>query len=131
MATRGNIVFVEKYEENIEELNYPTIYVHWDMFPESALEWITDFLRLQGAISRKYDNSYLTAWLIYYYITNNSYKSLDDDDFSGIGVEYGINSCSEYIYIIEPITKENKNFKITVLTYDFLKYGECLSLIHI
>lgn len=125
MATRGNIVFVEKYEENIEELNNPTIYVHWDMLPESALEWITDFLRLQGAISRKYDNSYLTAWLIYYYITNNSYKSLDDDDFSGIGVEYGINSCSDYIYIIEPITKGNKNFKITVLTYDFLKYGEC------
>lgn len=125
MATRGNIVFLRDDECITIELNKPSIYVHWDMYPESALEWITDFLRLQGAISRKYDDSYLTAWLIYYYITNNSYKSLDDDDFSGIGVEYGINSCSDYIYIIEPITKGNKNFKITVLTYDFLKYGEC------
>lgn len=124
MATRGNIVFLRDDECITIELNKPSIYVHWDMYPESALEWITDFLRLQGAISRKYDNSYLTAWLIHYYITNNSYKSLDDDDFSGIGVEYGINSCSEYIYVIEPMAEENKNFKITVLNYDFLKYGE-------
>lgn len=124
MATRGNIVFLREDECITMELKKPSIYVHWDMYPESALEWITDFLRLQGAISRKYDDSYLTAWLIYYYITNNSYKSLDDDDFSGIGVEYGINSYSEYIYVIEPIAEENKNFKITVLNYDFLKYGE-------
>lgn len=125
MATRGNIVFVTGYEESIEEeLNNPSIYVHWDMYPEYALEWITDFLRLQGAISRKNDNSYLTAWMVHYYIANNKYKSLDNDDFTGIGIEYGINEWSEYIYIIEPIAEENKNFKITVLNYDFEDYGE-------
>lgn len=125
MATRGNIVFVTGYEESIEEeLNNPSIYVHWDMYPEYALEWIADFLQLQGAISRKNDNSYLIAWMIHYYITNNKYKSLDNDDFTGIGVEYGINDYSEYIYIIEPIAEENKNFKITVINYDFEEYGE-------
>lgn len=125
MATRGNIVFVTGYEESIEEeLNNPSIYVHWDMYPEYALEWITDFLRLQGVISRKNDNSYLTAWMVHYYIANNKYKSLDNDDFTGIGIEYGINEWSEYIYIIEPIAEENKNFKITVLNYDFEDYGE-------
>ena len=123
MATRGNIVITN--EQKIEEkLNKPSIYVHWDMYPESALEWITDFLRLPGAISRKNDDSYLTAWMIHYYIANSKYRSLNDDDFTGIGVEYGINSYSEYIYIIEPIAEGNKNFKITVLNYDLAKYGE-------
>lgn len=124
MATRGNIIFTRN-EQNIEEkLNKPSIYVHWDMYPEYALEWIADFLRLQGAISRKNDDSYLTAWMIHYYIANSKYRSLNDDDFTGIGIEYGINSYSEYIYIIEPIAEENKNFKITVLNYDLAKYGE-------
>ena len=124
MATRGNIIFIRD-EQNIEEkLNKPSIYVHWDMYPESALKWITDFLRLPGAISRKNDDSYLTAWIIHYYIANSKYKSLDNDDFTGIGIEYGINDYSEYIYIIEPIAEENKNFKITVLNYDFEDYGE-------
>ena len=125
MATRGNIVFVTGYEESIEEeLNNPSIYVHWDMYPEYALEWIQDFLQLPGAISRKNDNSYLTAWMVHYYIANSKYKSLDNDDFTGIGIEYGINEWSEYIYIIEPIAEENKNFKITVINYDFEDYGE-------
>lgn len=125
MATRGNIVFITGYEEDIEEkINKECIYVHWDMYPDTALEWIQDFLRLPGAISRKNDDSYLTAWMIHYYLTNNKYRSLDDDDFTGIGVDSKINEWSEYIYIIEPITEENKNFKITVLNYNLAKYGE-------
>lgn len=127
MATRGNIVFITEYEETLEErLNKECIYVHWDMYPESALEWIADFLRLPGAISRKNDDSYLAAWMIHYYLTNDKYRSLDDDDFTGIGVDSRVNRWDsvQYIYIIEPITEENKNFKITVLNYDLTKYGE-------
>ena len=125
MATRGNIVFITENEETMEEkLNKECIYIHWDMYPSSALEWIKDFLRLPGAISRKNDDSYLTAWMIHYYIANSKYRSLNDDDFTGIGVDYGINKWSEYIYIIEPIAEENKNFKITVLDYHLSKYGE-------
>lgn len=127
MATRGNVVFVTEDEETLEErLNKECIYVHWDMYPEYALEWITDFLRLPGAISRKYDDSYLTAWLIHYYLTNDKYRSLDDDDFTGIGVDSRVNRWAgvQYIYIIEPIDEEDKNFKITVLNYDLAKYGE-------
>ena len=125
MATRGNIVFITEDEETMEErLNKECIYVHWDMYPEYALTWIKDFLRLPGAISRKNDDSYLAAWLIHYYLTNDKYRSLDDDDFTGIGIDYGIDYYSEYIYIIEPITEENKNFRITVLNHDLTKYGE-------
>lgn len=126
MATRGNIVFVEEYEGSIEELNNPTIYVHWDMYPENALEWIKEFLQLPGAISRKYDESYLTAWLIHYYLTNDKYRSLSDDDFTGIGVDSKVNQWEgvQYIYIIEPLDDEKENFKITVLNYDLTKYGE-------
>ena len=125
MATRGNIVFITENEETMEEkLNKECIYIHWDMYPSSALEWIKDFLRLPGAISRKNDDSYLTAWMIHYYIANSKYRSLNDDDLTGIGVDYGINKWSEYIYIIEPIAEENKNFKITVLDYHLSKYGE-------
>lgn len=101
MATRGNIVFITGYEEDIEEkINKECIYVHWDMYPDVALEWIQDFLRLPGAISRKNDDSYLTAWMIHYYLTNNKYRSLNDDDFTGIGVDSKINEWSEYIYIL-------------------------------
>lgn len=125
MATRGNIVFITENEETLEErLNKECIYIHWDMYPSSALEWIKDFLRLPGAISRKNDDSYLTAWMIHYYLTNDKYRSLDDIDFTGIGVENCINKWSEYIYIIEPIAKKNKNFKITVLNFRLSKYGE-------
>lgn len=125
MATRGNIVFVTEYEKTIEEqLNKECIYVHWDMYPESALDWITDFLRLQGTVNRKNDDSYLTAWLIHYYLTNSKYRSLNDDDFTGIGVASKVNEWASYIYIIEPLYNEKENFKITVLNYDFTKYGE-------
>ena len=125
MATRGNIVFVTGYEESIEEeLNKECIYVHWDMYPDTALEWIQNFLRLPGAISRKNDDSYLTAWMIHYYLTNNKYRSLDDDDFTGIGVDSKINEWCDYIYIIEPLNNEEKNFKITVLDYNLEEYGE-------
>lgn len=124
MATRGNIVFITNEKTMEEKLNKECIYIHWDMYPSSALEWIKDFLRLPGAISRKNDDSYLTAWMIHYYIANDKYRSLNDDDFTGIGVDYGINKWSEYIYIIEPIAEENKNFKITVLNYHLSKYGE-------
>lgn len=125
--TRGNIVFIRGYEENIEEkLNKKCIYVHWDMFPDNALGWIQDFLQLPGAISRKNDDSYLTAWMVHYYLTNNQHRSLDDDDFGGIGVDSEVNKWGgvQYIYIIEPIDEEDKNFKITVLNYDLTKYGE-------
>ena len=124
MATRGNIVFITNEETMEEKLNKECIYIHWDMYPSSALTWIKDFLRLPGAISRKNDDNYLTAWMIHYYIANDKYRSLNDDDFTGIGVDYGINKWSEYIYIIEPIAEENKNFKITVLNYNLAKYGE-------
>lgn len=125
MATRGNIVFVTGYEESIEEeTNKECIYVHWDMYPDTALEWIQDFLRLPGAISRKNDDSYLTAWMIHYYLTNNKYRSLDDDDFTGIGVDSKVNEWCDYIYIIEPLNNEEENFKITVLDYNLEEYGE-------
>lgn len=125
--TRGNIVFIRGYEENIEEkLNKKCIYVHWDMFPDNALGWIQDFLQLPGAIKRKNDDSYLTAWMVHYYLTNNQHRSLDDDDFGGIGVDSRVNRWApvQYIYIIEPIDEEDKNFKITVLNYNLTKYGE-------
>lgn len=125
MATRGNIVFITGYEENYDEkLQKEQVYIHWDMYPEYTLEWLKDFLQLEGAINRKNDDNYLTAWLVYYYLSVVSRKTLDDEDFSGIGIENEPNEWGEYTYIVEPINEDNKNFKIEVLGSNFEKYEE-------
>lgn len=70
MSTRGNVVFLEKPLANMDYIsnealcNYPTIYVHSDMYPSGALPRIDEFLRTRGAKHRGCDHSYISAWFV-------------------------------------------------------------------
>lgn len=81
MATRGNIIFVDHWfleEENITKndiiknktilneaiKNSYKIYVHSDMYPSGALDDLQEFLTLDGAKHRAHDTSYLSAWFV-------------------------------------------------------------------
>ena len=70
MSTRGTVVFLEKPLENMNRINdsdfsnYPTIYVHSDMYPSGALPRIDEFLQTKGAKHRGFDSSYISAWFV-------------------------------------------------------------------
>ena len=78
MSTRGNVVFLENELENMNQLtqnsfeNYPTIYIHSDMYPEGALPRITEFLNIKGAKYRCCDASYIGAWFVGFIVNKNT-----------------------------------------------------------
>lgn len=118
MATRGNVIFLEQEEYDLKELDeYPTVYIHYDMYEEHFIPIIRKFLNLNGAIARKFDSSYIMAWFIKFYIDEiKDVENIEElNDFSGIGVDNSINDWSEYVYVIIPNRNEEEaDFKIDV-----------------
>lgn len=119
MATRGNVIFLEEEYFNLRELDDNlSIYIHYDMYEEHFIPILKKFLNLNGAIARRFDSSYIMAWFIKFYIDEiKDVENIEElNDFTGIGVDKGINDWSEYVYVITPTrnTDGEGNFKIDV-----------------
>lgn len=94
MSTRGNVAFLEYELDNMNQLSsenfadYPTIYIHSDMYPEGALPMILDFVETKGAAQRSFDPAYLSAWFVAFvvnrkirYVRNKYEESAEDTGF--------------------------------------------------
>ena len=115
MGTRHNVVFA--YEEDIKYINKgkkisqanlkgkaPMIYVHWDGYPSGALPILQEFLQTEGAIYRKNDIEYLSAYYVAWKIIHDfGFSNLKKlDDYRSIGIESQCNDWCDYTYIVIP-----------------------------
>lgn len=109
MSTRCQIGFYEREEQ---DLNKPTVllYKHSDGYPEGVMPFIVKFLRKDGAIGRRTDIEYLSAWFMYFLIKENVKEmrpfaekyNKDPEDFLGHGISDGFHGDIEYFYAVYP-----------------------------
>lgn len=119
MGTRHNIVFT--YPENVKyiskgkkisQANFkgkcPMIYVHWDGYPSGALPILKEFLQSEGAMHRKNDIEYLSAYYVAWKIIHDlGYSNLKEiDDYRSIGIESQCNDWCDYTYVVIPLMEK-------------------------
>lgn len=109
MSTRCQIGF---YENEDIELNNPDVlvYKHSDGYPEGIMPMLVKFLRKNGAIGRRTDTEYLSAWFLYFLIKEHVKEmtpfakkyNKDPEDFLGHGISDGFHGDIEYFYAVYP-----------------------------
>ena len=92
MSTSAKIIFLHKYPENtthinVEDVDCPMVYVHNDGYPKGILPVLTEYLRTDGAKSRKDDMEYLSAYFLAYSIIRKKGSELRKlDDYTTFGI---------------------------------------------
>lgn len=98
MSTSAKIIFLNKYPEHdgridVKNEDCPMVYVHSDGFPEGLLPILTEYLRTDGAKSRKNDAEYLSAYFLAYSIIRKNGSELSElSDYT----QYGITTPNTY-----------------------------------
>lgn len=118
MGTSGNVIFLNSRNYTLYKAEQEqAVYIHYNMHIENFIPILKDFLRLKGAIARRYDAQYLQAWFVHYYISNVLLNQdiEDKEDFNGIGLIPQANDCVTYTYVIKPLPKDSEfNFRIEI-----------------
>lgn len=140
MGTRGNYVFIDYPVKQVGENEWKPdaeaivnlklgisndtecikrgnkVYVHWDNYPSYALPTLFEFLHLKGAVGRKTDKEYLSAWFVAYKTVGLNETFTGDCDFTGVGLENYLNDWCDYTYVILP---DAEGFRIFIYDYHF------------
>lgn len=131
MSTRGTVIFLEEPLENMNRIsdsefnNYPTIYVHSDMYPSGALPRIDEFLQTKGAKSRGCDSSYISAWFVAFIANGLTKYGTIRNDQDESPLESGLRYIKE---IRAKMTKGKKALKKLEQQED--RYGPYMYQVH-
>ena len=69
--------------------NENVLYIHSDGYPSNILNWLLDFLKLNGAKFRSFDKYYLMSWLCTYFNVNIMTRYLNKNlDYSIFDKDY-------------------------------------------